>query len=61
MSGSVQTGSEDHMTFYQVHTVSLGIKRPAREANHLFPFTAEVKGWDYNFTRPYAVNGVGLY
>jgi hypothetical protein len=31
--------------------LSLGVKRPGREADHSFPCTAEVKdAWSYNFT-----------
>jgi hypothetical protein len=43
----VQTGSGAHPAFYQMCTgaLSLGIKRPGREADHSPPSSAEVKEW----------------
>jgi len=35
-------------------TLSLGVKRPEPEADHLFPFSAEIKNvWKYTSTLPY--------
>jgi hypothetical protein len=46
----VQTGSEAHQTSY----LSLGVKRPGREADHSPPTSAEVKKtWIYTSTPPY--------
>jgi hypothetical protein len=44
---SVQTGSGAHPTSYPMGTgaISLGIKRPGREADHSPPSSAEVKEW----------------
>jgi hypothetical protein len=41
----VQTGSVTHPASYQMGngTLSLGVKRPGREANHSPPSSAEVK------------------
>jgi hypothetical protein len=53
---SPQTGAEVHPMFYPMCTgaVSLGVKRPGREAN-LSPTSAEVmKMWLYTSTPPYA-------
>jgi hypothetical protein len=37
-------------------TLSLGIKRPGREADHLAPSSAEVKNaWSYTSTPPYVL------
>jgi hypothetical protein len=39
----VQTGSADHQARRYQETLSLGIKRPKREANHLPLISTEVK------------------
>jgi hypothetical protein len=41
--------------------LSLGVKRPGREADHLPPSTAEVKSvWSYTSTPPIRLHGVVL-
>jgi hypothetical protein len=41
--------------------LSLGVKRPGREADHSPPSCAEVKkAWSYTFTTPTRLYGVGL-
>jgi hypothetical protein len=41
--------------------LSLGVKRPGREANHSLPSSAEVKNaWSYTFTPPIRLHGVVL-
>jgi hypothetical protein len=42
-------------------TLSLGIKRPGREADHSPPSGAEIKNaWSYTFTPPICLHGVVL-
>jgi len=46
---------------YQELFLSLGVKRPGREADHLFPSSAEVKNtWRYTSTPPIRLHGVVL-
>jgi hypothetical protein len=41
--------------------LSLGVKRPRREADHSPSFSAEVKNeWSYTFTSPIRLHGVVL-
>jgi hypothetical protein len=41
--------------------LSLGVKRPRREADHSLPSTAEVKNaWSYTSTQPIRLQGVVL-
>jgi hypothetical protein len=52
----VHTGSGTHQASYLLGTGALspGVKRPGREAGHLFPTSALVKNsWIYTFTPPY--------
>jgi hypothetical protein len=54
----IQTGSGIHPTSYPMSTgaLSLGVKRPGREADHSPPASAEVKKmWIYTSTLPYAL------
>jgi hypothetical protein len=52
----VQNGSEAHSASSPLGpgTLSLGVKRPGREADHSSPSSAEVKNaWSYTFTPQY--------
>jgi hypothetical protein len=41
--------------------VSLGVKRPGREADHLPPSSGEVKNaWNYTYTPPIRLHGIVL-
>jgi hypothetical protein len=56
----VQNGSGAHSVSYPIGTagggaLSLGVKRPGREADHSPPYSAEVKNaWNYTSTPQYA-------
>jgi hypothetical protein len=57
----VQTGSGVHPASYQMGTgvLSLGIKRPGREADHSSLSSAKVKNaWSYTSTPPMRFHGV---
>jgi hypothetical protein len=42
-------------------TLSLGVKRPGRESDHLPPLSAEVKNaWSFTSTPPIHIDGVAL-
>jgi hypothetical protein len=59
----VQTGSGAHPASYPVGkgTLSLGIKRPGRKANHSPRSSAKVKNaWSYTSTPPILLHGVVL-
>jgi hypothetical protein len=59
----IQTGSEAHQLSYPMGTraLSLGIKRPGREACQSPPSSAEVKNaWSYTSTPPLRLHGVVL-
>jgi hypothetical protein len=48
-------GSTQHPMQYVSGALSLGVKRPGREADHSPPASAEIKKmWIYTFTPPYA-------
>jgi len=50
-----------HCTTYQPGALSLGVKRPGREADHSPPYSAEVKNvWSYNFTTTIRLHGKAL-
>jgi hypothetical protein len=59
----VQNGSGVHPVSYPMDTggLSLGVKRPGREADHSPPSSAEVKNaWSYTSTPPIHLHGVML-
>jgi hypothetical protein len=59
----VQRGSGAHPASYPMGTgtLSLGVKRPRREADHSPPSSAEVKNeWSYTSTPPIRLHGVVL-
>jgi hypothetical protein len=59
----VQNGTGAHPASYPMGTgaLSVGIKRPGREADHSPPSSAEVKiVWNYTSTPPIRLNGVVL-
>jgi hypothetical protein len=61
---SLQNGSGAHPVSYPMGTggaLSLGVKRPGREADHSPPSSAEVKNaWNYTSTPPIRLHGVVL-
>jgi hypothetical protein len=59
----VQTGSGDHPASYPIGTeaVSLGVKRPEREADHSPPSSAEVQEFvELYFHAPISLHGAVL-
>jgi hypothetical protein len=57
----VQNSSGAHSASYPPGALSLGIKRPGREADHSPPSSAEVKNaWSYTSTPPICLHGVVL-
>jgi hypothetical protein len=59
----VQNGSGAHPASYPMGTgaLSLGVKSPGREADHLHPSSAEVKNaWSYTSTPPVRLHEVVL-
>jgi hypothetical protein len=59
---SVQTGSGPHPTSHSMNTGALfpEVMRPVREADHSFPFTAEVKNSGSITPLPIRLRGVGF-
>jgi hypothetical protein len=59
----VKTGSAAHPASYPLGagSLSLGIKRPGREADHSLPSSSKVKNaWRYTSTPPIILHGVAL-
>jgi hypothetical protein len=57
----VRTGSVAHPPSYPIGTLSLGLNRPGREADHSTSSSAEVnKSWIYSSNPPIILHGVVL-